>query len=120
LPGNSYGDKRAAYSLIKRCTDMCYRSLIKEWSLQAIMLKQWRYIMPIFEYHCDKCNHNFESIVFGKEKPVCPSCKSKKARKLMSTCGFVSKGSGGETVRASSSSSSCGGCSAASCAGCGH
>ncbi|RPJ13798.1 MAG: zinc ribbon domain-containing protein [Desulfobacteraceae bacterium] len=76
--------------------------------------------MPIYEYHCDKCSHDFESIVFGKEKPVCPSCSSKKVHKLMSACGFMSKGTGGETVRTSASSSSCGGCSASSCASCGH
>jgi len=76
--------------------------------------------MPIFEYHCDKCKKDFETIVFGKEKPACPSCRSKKVSKLMSACGFMSKGTGGETVKASASSSSCGGCSASSCAGCGH
>jgi hypothetical protein len=38
----------------------------------------------------------------------------------MSTCGFVSKGSGGQTVNTSASSSSCTGCSASSCSGCGH
>lgn len=76
--------------------------------------------MPIYEYNCDKCGHNFETIVFGKEKPACPSCGSKKVSKLMSACGFMSKGTSGETVRTSASSSSCGGCSATSCAGCGH
>jgi hypothetical protein len=40
--------------------------------------------------------------------------------KLMSTCGFLSKGSGGETLKSSAASESCGGCSATSCAGCGH
>jgi hypothetical protein len=36
----------------------------------------------------------------------------------MSACGFLSKGSDGQTI--SSSSSSCGGCKAPSCAGCGQ
>ncbi|MBA3037089.1 MAG: zinc ribbon domain-containing protein [Desulfobacterium sp.] len=77
--------------------------------------------MPIYEYHCDKCNHDFEFIVFGKEKPFCPSCESKKVKKLMSACGFISKGVGGETTgHSASSSSSCGSCSSSSCAGCGH
>jgi len=76
--------------------------------------------MPIYEYHCDKCSHDFESIVFGKEKPACPVCSSKKVNKLISACGFMSKGTGGETVKTSASSSSCGSCSASSCAGCGH
>jgi hypothetical protein len=38
----------------------------------------------------------------------------------MSACGFMSKGTGGETVRTSAASSSCTGCSSSSCAGCGH
>ena len=54
--------------------------------------------MPIYEYHCEKCDQDFEYLVFGSEKPNCPSCKGKKVSKLMSRCGFISKGSGGETV----------------------
>jgi len=78
--------------------------------------------MPIYEYHCNDCEHNFEYLVFGNKQPdECPSCKSSKVNKLMSRCGFLSKGSGGETIKASASaSSSCGGCTASSCAGCGH
>jgi putative FmdB family regulatory protein len=76
--------------------------------------------MPIYEFCCKKCNREFEYLVFGSDKPVCPSCNSKNVSKLMSACGFVSKGGGGETVRASASASSCGSCSAGSCAGCGH
>ena len=74
--------------------------------------------MPIYEYHCNKCEKDFECLVFGKERPNCPSCNSKKVNKLMSACGFVSKGSSGETVSASAGSS-CGGCAATSCATCG-
>jgi putative FmdB family regulatory protein len=32
--------------------------------------------MPIFEYTCKECNHEFETLVFGKEKPDCPKCHS--------------------------------------------
>ena len=76
--------------------------------------------MPIYEYCCKKCKLEFEYLVFGSDKPVCPGCKSKNVSKMMSACGFVSKGGGGETVRKSASASSCSGCSAGSCAGCGH
>ena len=75
--------------------------------------------MPIYEYRCEKCGHQFESLIFGDEKAICPSCDSAEVARLMSRCGFVSKSAGGETV-SSSASSSCGGCSATSCAGCGH
>ena len=76
--------------------------------------------MPIFEYRCEGCGHQFESLVFGQEHPACPKCKSGKVCKLMSACGFVSKGAGGQTVSSSASSSSCSGCTAGSCSSCGH
>ena len=76
--------------------------------------------MPIYEYHCNDCGKNFELLVFGKEKPICPSCKTKKVVRLLSACGFMSKGSGGETVKTSAADSSCTGCTATSCSTCGH
>jgi len=76
--------------------------------------------MPIYEYHCNACEKNFEYLVLSKSEPeVCPLCGGERIEKLMSACGFMSKGSGGETVSSSASGSSCGSCSAASCAGCG-
>ena len=76
--------------------------------------------MPIYEYHCNGCGHDFEYLVLGGGEPDnCPACKAKAVCRLMSTCGFVSKGSGGQTESTSASSSSCTGCSASSCAGCG-
>ena len=76
--------------------------------------------MPIYEFHCNQCNREFEYLILGSDKPVCPKCKSKNVCKLMSACGFVSKGGGGETVRKSASASACSGCTSGSCASCGH
>ena len=75
--------------------------------------------MPIYEYHCEKCDQTFECLVIGSTKPECTACNSKKVRKLMSACGFVSKSGGGQTVR-QAAGSSCGGCHASSCGGCKH
>ena len=75
--------------------------------------------MPIYEYHCEKCDKNFECLIIGSDKPECTICSSKKVTKLMSACGFVSKGGDGATV-SSAAGSSCGSCSAGSCAGCSH
>ena len=75
--------------------------------------------MPIFEYHCEKCGENFECLIFANDKPACSACHSKKVKKLMSACGFVSKGGAGETT-SKSAGSSCSGCAATSCSGCGH
>ena len=34
--------------------------------------------MPIFEYICKECHHQFEALVYGKEKAECPKCHAKK------------------------------------------
>jgi len=74
--------------------------------------------MPIYEYCCEQCGKKFETLIRGKEEAACPDCGSASVRRLLSTCGFVSKGSGGETL-GSTAGSSCGGCAASSCSGCG-
>ena len=76
--------------------------------------------MPIYEYHCNNCDRDFEYLVFGKEDPVCPLCNKRQVIRLLSECGFVSKGRGGETVKASAATSSCSGCTATSCSSCGN
>ena len=75
--------------------------------------------MPIYEYHCEKCGEDFEFLVLGSDKPQCDACNSKRVTKLMSPCGFVSKGAGGQTV-STSAGSGCAGCGAGSCTGCTH
>jgi len=32
--------------------------------------------MPILEYVCEECAHEFETIVQGARVPECPTCKS--------------------------------------------
>ncbi len=76
--------------------------------------------MPIFEYKCESCGNEFEYLVFGSDVPECPQCQSKEVCKLMSTCGFVSKGGFDAPPKRSAGTSSCGSCAASSCAGCGH
>ena len=77
--------------------------------------------MPIYEYCCQSCGHNFEYLVMGGHEPEsCPACEAGEVCRQLSVCGFFSKGAGGETVSASAGSSSCGGCTANTCAGCGH
>ena len=49
--------------------------------------------MPIFEYVCKKCQHQFEMIVQGGTAVECPACKSKKLEKQLSVFAASSKGS---------------------------
>jgi putative FmdB family regulatory protein len=76
--------------------------------------------MPIYEYRCKSCAKDFESLVFGDECPTCPDCGAEEVCRLMSACGFVSKGSGGQTTKQAAGTSGCSGCSATSCNTCGH
>jgi putative FmdB family regulatory protein len=44
--------------------------------------------MPIYEYRCQACDHRFEALVMGAQKPVCPECGSPKLEKQFSTFGL--------------------------------
>lgn len=46
--------------------------------------------MPIYEYICDECNHEFEELTLSPHDPPpqCPECSKPNVRKLMS-CGWV-------------------------------
>ena len=40
--------------------------------------------MPIYEYGCAKCGHEFETLVRNGAAPDCPSCGSSKLEKKLS------------------------------------
>lgn len=63
--------------------------------------------MPIFEYVCKECSHEFEALVFGKDKAQCPKCHSKKLEPQLSV--FAVSAKGGSST-ASSSAAPCGSC----------
>ncbi len=50
--------------------------------------------MPIFEYDCQNCGHNFERIVFSgeKEQVTCPKCKSDQVKRVISSTSFIVQG----------------------------
>ena len=41
--------------------------------------------MPIFEYVCQQCKHQFEAIVLGTQKAACPKCESKRLSQQLSS-----------------------------------
>jgi putative FmdB family regulatory protein len=49
--------------------------------------------MPIFEYSCKECNHEFEALIFGDQKAQCPKCHSKKLAPQLSVFAVSAKGS---------------------------
>jgi putative FmdB family regulatory protein len=40
--------------------------------------------VPLYEYVCQKCSKQFEELVFGKQKVVCPACQSPKVERILS------------------------------------
>jgi putative FmdB family regulatory protein len=52
--------------------------------------------MPIYEYRCDNCAHEFETIQKLSEAPLetCPACSADALRKKISASGFRLKGGG--------------------------
>ena len=52
--------------------------------------------MPIYEYYCDGCGHEFEVMQKITDKPIrkCEKCGKLKAKRSISRTSFVLKGSG--------------------------
>jgi putative FmdB family regulatory protein len=62
--------------------------------------------VPIFEYVCKQCDHEFEAIVYGDRKAACPKCQSRQLRPQLSVFAVAAKGSSGNAR----SSGGCGAC----------
>jgi putative FmdB family regulatory protein len=52
--------------------------------------------MPVYEYACEKCGHEFEASQRITDEPikVCPKCRARRVKRLISQTSFVLKGSG--------------------------
>jgi putative FmdB family regulatory protein len=64
--------------------------------------------MPIFEYICTECHHEFEALVYGKDKATCPKCHSRKLQPQLSVFAVAGKGSSGSAQ--AESAGPCGSC----------
>jgi putative FmdB family regulatory protein len=63
--------------------------------------------MPIFEYVCEQCHHQFEALVYGKQKAECPKCHATKLQTQLSVFAVSAKSSA-SSVRAAGPCGSCG------------
>jgi putative FmdB family regulatory protein len=64
--------------------------------------------MPMYDFRCPDCGHEFEELVFGNRLPgKCPSCEGAAIERKVSACAArISGGGGGASV---APSSGCGG-----------
>jgi len=65
--------------------------------------------MPIFEYVCKDCQHEFEALIFGQQKAECPKCQSKKLEPQLSVFAVSAKsGAGSQPTMSAGPCGSCG------------
>ena len=62
--------------------------------------------MPIFEYICKECDHQFEALVYGQQKAECPKCHGSKLAPQLSVFAVSAKG----TSTAGPATGACGSC----------
>ena len=63
--------------------------------------------MPIYEYECLECRHDFELLVPSRSAPVCPSCDSASLQKRLSAFA-VGRGGAAAITSAPQACGSCG------------
>jgi putative FmdB family regulatory protein len=64
--------------------------------------------MPLFEYACKACDHEFEALVRGSESPECPACHSTELQRRLSV--FAAHTNGGASSAAAPAIGACGSC----------
>jgi putative FmdB family regulatory protein len=45
--------------------------------------------MPLYDFECRACHHQFEALVRGSETPSCPSCHGQDLERLLSSFGMT-------------------------------
>ena len=65
--------------------------------------------MPIFEYICQECHHQFEALVFGKQRAKCPKCEATKLDPQLSVFAVSAKGASASRAGAAPAGA-CGSC----------
>lgn len=56
--------------------------------------------MPIYEYSCDSCGHEFELLIRSSETPACPTCESAELTRKLSLPRVSTEGTRQKGLRA--------------------
>jgi len=64
--------------------------------------------MPLFEYICRDCQHQFETLVTRERQPACPSCQGQHLEKQLSVFAVSAKGGRTGPAPAMSACGTCG------------
>jgi putative FmdB family regulatory protein len=78
--------------------------------------------MPLYQYHCRRCDRQFEEFVLGGETPACPRCGARRELERLITGALAVRGGGRVAVRGATDGggSGCAGCGGGSCRTCGR
>jgi putative FmdB family regulatory protein len=55
-------------------------------------------LMPIYEYHCRKCDHDFEILVDGEGDAECPRCKTHQLERVLSLPAQPARSAAGQST----------------------
>ena len=93
---------------------------LRAWYRTSAGTRRYPTAMPMYEYACTKCSHQFEELVSASGSTVvaCPVCNSGKVDKLFSTFQRVRVGGGGLESAPAPTAGRAGGCCGGGC-GCG-
>ena len=64
--------------------------------------------MPLYEYACRECAHQFETLVRGGETPECPACHATALERRLSV--FAAHTASAAPARTASAPGACGAC----------
>jgi putative FmdB family regulatory protein len=64
--------------------------------------------MPLFEYACKHCDHEFETLVRATETPACPSCHGTELERRLSSFAAHTNGASGDPMPAVGGCGRCG------------
>jgi putative FmdB family regulatory protein len=64
--------------------------------------------MPLFEYACRSCDHQFEALVRASEAPECPSCHGTELERRLSV--FAAHTNGPSSADSAPTMGACGHC----------
>jgi len=56
--------------------------------------------VPIYEYRCQGCGHQFETLVLKGSVPTCPECKSEALERLLSVPAVKSESTHARALKA--------------------
>jgi putative FmdB family regulatory protein len=64
--------------------------------------------MPLYEYACRECAHEFEALVRGSDTPECPACHATSLQRKLSR--FAAHTNGSAKPSAANAAGPCGAC----------